>query len=130
MKCPVCDNVNTSMLCPKCGFDSSRDYEKYPTFGPVGEIPAVSARVFRTGARNSQASTKPWRRNILRSDKVPNDFKLNYTEYTVFGSDYQRKQISSVTFLDTLAYMPDDAWDVSEAGNGTVMAWVKPKGEL
>ena len=130
MKCPVCDNVNTSMLCPKCGFDSSRDYEKYPTFGPVGRVPAVSARVFRTGARNSQASTKPWRRNILRSDKVPNDFKLNYTEYTVFGSDYQRKQISSVTFLDTLAYMPDDAWDVSEAGNGTVMTWVKPNGEL
>ena len=130
MKCPVCDNVNTSMLCPKCGFDSSRDYEKYPTFGPVGRVPAVSARVFRTGALKNKSSTKPWRRNILRSDKVPNDFKLNYTEYTVFGSDYQRKQISSVTFLDTLAYMPDDAWDVSEAGNGTVMTWVKPNGEL
>lgn len=43
VKCPVCGNVNTSRACLKCGFDSSRDYEKYPTFGPVGKAPAVSA---------------------------------------------------------------------------------------
>ena len=40
MKCPVCDNVNESMVCVRCGFDSSRDYTKYPTFGPVGRVPA------------------------------------------------------------------------------------------
>ena len=33
MKCPVCDQENPSMLCPRCGFDASRDYEKYPTLG-------------------------------------------------------------------------------------------------
>lgn len=43
MKCPVCDNENTSMLCPCCGFDASRDYGKYPTLGTVGPIPSVSA---------------------------------------------------------------------------------------
>ena len=43
VKCPVCDNLNTSMLCPRCGFDASRDYEKYPTFGIVGDVPAISA---------------------------------------------------------------------------------------
>ena len=43
MKCPVCDNENTSMLCPRCGFDASRDYGKYPTLGTVGPIPSVSA---------------------------------------------------------------------------------------
>ena len=43
MKCPVCDNVNTSRVCIKCGFDSSRDYEKYPTFGSIGNVPAVSS---------------------------------------------------------------------------------------
>ena len=43
VKCPVCDNLNTSMLCPRCGFDASRDYEKYPTFGIVGAVPAISA---------------------------------------------------------------------------------------
>lgn len=42
MKCPVCDNVNTSMLCPNCGFDSSRDYGRYPTFGPVKQLDSAS----------------------------------------------------------------------------------------
>ena len=44
MKCPVCGKINTSMLCPQCGFDSSRDYGKYPTFGIPGRTPAVSAK--------------------------------------------------------------------------------------
>ena len=43
VKCPVCDNVNTSLVCLRCGFDSSRDYGKYPTFGAVGKVPTVSA---------------------------------------------------------------------------------------
>ena len=63
--------------------------------------------------------------NILHSDEISRDFKDYGYEYPVFGSDYQRKQIRSVTVVDTLADMPEDAWDVSEAGNGTVMAWVK-----
>lgn len=44
MKCPVCDNLHTSMVCPACGFDSSKDYGRYPTLGPVGRIPAASAQ--------------------------------------------------------------------------------------
>ena len=44
VKCPVCDQLNTSMLCPHCGFDASRDYENYPTFGIVRNVPAISAR--------------------------------------------------------------------------------------
>lgn len=44
MKCPVCAWEHPSMLCPRCGFDSSRDYEKYPTFGIVEKAPAVSAQ--------------------------------------------------------------------------------------
>ena len=43
MKCPVCDNIHTSMVCPKCGFDSSRDYGRYPTFGVVGKVPSAAA---------------------------------------------------------------------------------------
>ena len=43
MKCPVCGNVHTSMVCPECGFDSSKDYGRYPTLGPVERIPAASA---------------------------------------------------------------------------------------
>ena len=37
MKCPVCEAVMTSSVC-SCGYDESRNYEKYPTLGtlPVG----------------------------------------------------------------------------------------------
>lgn len=62
MKCPVCDNVNESMVCVRCGFDSSRDYEKYPTFGPVGKGPAVSAlrREWGQGDPPPPKKKKPW----------------------------------------------------------------------
>lgn len=161
MKCPVCDNVNTSMLCPRCGFDSSKDYGKYPTFGPVGNIPPVSGlrkrylkkqkkpslRVVMSNAmkklkagNSTQGNSvetafveqhEPRKTNILRSDKVPREnngfVSLERSrKYPVFGSRYQRGQIHTVTFVDTLECAPKDAWDVSEAGNGTVMAWVRP----
>ena len=80
---------------------------------------------------------EPWEANILCSDACPEDDSYlskvlaHFPENEpVFGSEYQRKQIASVTFLDALTNMPSDAWDVSEAGNGKVMAWVKPEGEL
>ena len=41
MKCPVCDQENSTMLCARCGFDASRDYEQYPTFGVVGSVPSL-----------------------------------------------------------------------------------------
>ena len=75
-----------------------------------------------------------WAANTLRSDEIPSDSDGFYTIdsilYSVFGSDYLRLQISAVTFLDTLSGAPADAWDVSEAGDGSVMAWVEPDGEL
>lgn len=60
VKCPVCDNENPSMLCRKCGFDSSRDYSKYPTFGPVGRVPSVSA--LRKQWQEKQKPAKPEKR--------------------------------------------------------------------
>ena len=34
MNCPICGKKLTAMVCD-CGYDRSRDYEKYPTFAPV-----------------------------------------------------------------------------------------------
>ena len=45
MKCPVCDSELNSLSCPVCGFDASRDYERFPTFAPIRE--AVSAAGLR-----------------------------------------------------------------------------------
>lgn len=81
-------------------------------------------------ATNASTETaKHWETNVLRSDEIPDDSGIGM-EYPVLGSEYQRKSITSVTFLDTLANMPEDSWDVSEAENGTVMAWVKRDGDL
>ena len=103
-------------------YDSSRDYEKYPTFAPLPTGMRASAPIKENTA---------WKNNVLRSDEIT--WVLNLDErkkHSVFGSQYRREQIQSVTFLDTLAEMPADAWDASEAGNRSVMAWVKPNGEL
>lgn len=167
MKCPVCGHENKTMRCPECGFDASRDYGAYPTFGPVKKVPSVSA--LRQEWQRKQTPTDPpppeppkkklWlviaacivvlalgigigvglgsgkpepmeppQHNVLMSDEAP--FFYDGDLLCVFGSEYLRNQIKSITFVDTLADMPADAWDVSEAGNGSVMAWVTPSGEL
>lgn len=44
--------------------------------------------------------------------------------------DLRRMDIASVTFQSSLEGAPEDAWDVSEAGDGRVLAWTTPNGEL
>ncbi len=224
MKCPVCDKENRTMLCSRCGFDSSRDYEKYPTLGPVGRVPTASAlRQQRqvkqkppepvvpirpvpikpdpqpipapvkparsvpawlvaaacvvvlalgiwigSGLGEKAAPTEPpetttppettippetmtpppettappvttvpsdaWKTNILRSDEIPKDRsgkdRVSAYTYSVFGSTYQREEISSISFLSTLSDAPQSAWDVSAEGDRSVLAWVKRDGSL
>lgn len=43
--------------------------------------------------------------------------------FPVFGSDFTRGQIAMITFLADPSKAPDSAWDVSEARDGSVMAW-------
>ena len=175
VKCPVCDQLNTSMLCPHCGFDASRDYENYPTFGIVDNaVSATALRQKRNGSRvaaeqekqqlldrvaelerqmrsmtatnrllleklshleravSASAGQKP---NRLRADpiRIPDQTTFSSDDavaYPVFGSTLRRDQIASVTFLDTLADAPQDAWDVSADNSSTVQAWAVPDGEL
>ena len=48
----------------------------------------------------------------------------------MLGSDLTRTQVCSVTVLDSLEACPEDAWDVSENGDGSVMAWTEESGDL
>ena len=73
---------------------------------------------------------KSWKKNVLRSDVCDAGWAGKNAEYPVFGSLYRRKVICSITFLKSLAEVPKNAWDVSESGDGGVMAWVIPNGEL
>ena len=57
MKCPVCDQNSSTMLCPQCAFDASMDYEKYPTFALIEDgIPAMQIR--RQEAKNTSGVEK------------------------------------------------------------------------
>ena len=184
MKCPVCDQENPSMLCPRCGFDASRNYEKYPTLGVIPSVSALRrqwqgqsdapsstesprkksqwlsiaacAIMLAVGlvagfflGKGTPAPTEPeisvqtppettepappqnlWEANVLLNDLTSISALSDAHEYSVFGSGYIRQQIDSIVFLHTLQSAPADAWDVSAAGNGSVLAWVKPVGSL
>lgn len=59
MKCPVCDKENQTMVCPQCGFDGSTDYRTYPTLGPVGKAPSVSALRREWAQKHPEPVEKP-----------------------------------------------------------------------
>ena len=61
--------------------------------------------------------------NRMRSDPVDEDADTIY-DLQVFHSGIFRKDISSVTFLDTTVDAPENSWDISEDGDGSVLAWV------
>ena len=44
-KCPVCDQENNTPVCPRCGFDRSRDWENLPTLGAMSGTPEASSRM-------------------------------------------------------------------------------------
>ena len=119
MKCPVCGKENKTMLCLGCGFDSSRDYLRYPTFGAVGHVRIPS----------NTASKE------VRKEKKKVDSVLVEDRVSVFGtSKYKREQIKSVTFVASVADMPVEAWkrawDASEDWSRTILAGVVPNGAL
>ena len=69
-----------------------------------------------------ETPARPVPDNIMAHYKMKND----QGRFVVYGTDsLSRSQITEISFLDTLANMPDTAWDVSEAQDGRVMAWTE-----
>jgi len=70
-----------------------------------------------------------WKQNVLMEDPsyIPEDVK---GDSHVFGSHILRKEICSVTFLDSLDDAPADSWDVSAAKNGSILAWTEANGSM
>jgi len=57
--------------------------------------------------------------------EIPQNFLKN-NKVGVLGNDaYRTNDILTVTFADTLANAPADAWDASEAQDGSVKAWIE-----
>ncbi len=63
--------------------------------------------------------------NVMQSYDGIYDGDIDKSYDTLPGNDQiLRESIRSITILNTLEDMPDDAWDISENGDGSVMAWV------
>ncbi len=107
--------------------DTSDTEESTAEETDTGETAASEASSEETSSAGTKSETenndiKAWEENILIADseKVIGEIDENSK---VLGSDIARKDIVTVTFLDTLDDMPDNAWDVSQDKNEKVMAW-------
>lgn len=68
---------------------------------------------------------EPWESNVLMWDTdIWRDPVPANSPY--LGTELRRGQVYSITFLDSLEQAPEDAWDVSEAQNGSVLLWAEP----
>ncbi len=90
----------------------------------TGETAAteVASEETQTEIETENNDVKAWEENILMADNEDVIGEIDENS-PVFGSDIARKDIATVTFLDTLDNMPNNAWDVSQDKNEKVMAW-------
>ena len=104
--CPICETTNDTHICTSCGFDASRDYINSRSICP---LPKSASKIFHPELSGD---------NILMAS---ND--INY----VFGRKMDRKQITAIYFRSKKENIGEDAWDVSEKQNGSIMAWTEEK---
>ena len=91
-----------------------REHPAVSTPGTVSTSETVSA---------PSAVSTPRAVNQMQSDPVHmNTDTIDGLQ--VFHTGVLRMDVASITFLDTTADAPGDSWDISEDGNGSVLAWV------
>ena len=104
--CPICKTTNDTYICTSCGFDASRDYINSRSLCP---LPESASKIFKPAQPGD---------NILMASSD--------TDY-VFGRKMDRKQITTIYFRNKKENIGEDAWDVSEKQNGSIMAWTEKK---
>ena len=143
-KCGSRLDANTG-LCPRCDMqkvsgkqETGVGHKLRPVYIALLLVAAAALAVFvltisyAVSARPAETkSPEPEKvRAVLRSDyEAQSDNGGPAPAYSVFESDISKESIDSIQFLSSLADAPDDAWDVSEAGNGSVLAWVTSSGK-
>ena len=107
--CPSCGRYNDNNFCPKDGTRKPSDLE--------------------SNAKGSGLKPVKKGHGVLRSDyELQSGSGEAGPTYDVFGSSISKESIASIKFLRSLAGAPKDAWDVSEARDRSVLAWVTPVG--
>ena len=112
-------------------FTRPRTEEPAPTVAPT-ELPVTEAPTIPlTGIPAEDNILMP---AILGYDydqwkPLPMERVWEASDSAVFSNDrIRRGAVVSLTFHDTLAGAPEDAWDVSQKQNGCVLAWAEQEG--
>ena len=104
--CPICKTTNENNKCRSCGFDLSKDYT---TRRSLCQLSASGRKIFKPAQPGD---------NILMAS--------SNTDY-VFGRKMDRTKITTIYFRNKKENIGEDAWDVSEKQNGSIMAWAEEK---
>ena len=107
--CPICEKTNETYICTSCGFDASKDYTNHRSLCP---LPESASKIFKPAQPGD---------NILMASSD--------TDY-VFCRKMDRKQITAIYFQNKKENIGEDAWDVSEKQNGSIMAWTEKKNRM
>lgn len=69
---------------------------------------------------------------VIREDPMQytRDGDGHLKTFPVFGTELMRDQVASITFLSTLEDAPENVYDLSSAGDGSVLGWAILNGEL
>lgn len=78
--------------------------------------------------QHAEVDESAWRDNLLMADSIDADLDDPSNSYVLGHRSIRRKDVITVTFLDSLDGMPSDSWDVSHEHNGSVMAWASSRG--
>ena len=101
--CPICKTKNDTYQCSNCSFDMSKDYMNYRSICQFSEF---ERKIFKPEMSD----------NILMESS-----DTNY----IFGKKLQRERITSIYFFNNKKNVGENAWDVSEKQNRSILAWLE-----
>ena len=87
----------------------------------------IESQETETGTEEVQteSETAGNQKNMLMADSA----EYVDDKSVILGTDIPCESVITVTFLDSLADRPEEYWDVSAAGDGSVAAWAEENGE-
>ena len=156
MNCPVCQTaLGRAPFCPSCGWDTSADSELYPTLFSAAGMPARTVRsekaerkaltaklgdllfadfsteLLRECAKSEAPEEAVWRMLTRRpTDAAPKGdgtWRENILQPRAFDRTVFRK-VRTIRFQSFYLALPENALDLSQEQNGSVMACLSKPG--
>lgn len=111
--------------CTRCGYTNGEPYGHLWTDGVCAICGAGANGDFDEQEHLSMPDREPsdatdWEKNLLKFSNPSSPY--------VYDTDILKNSVKSVRFLNSLEAMPDNAVDVSQGGDGSVMLWAESDG--